>query len=76
MWEKLCSILTNPEKLRAGLEEMIERERKAMTGDPVKDAARLKKRLQKLADTRSRYQQMAAEGLIDFEELRARAWRG
>jgi site-specific DNA recombinase len=72
VWEKLCSILTNPEKLRAGLEEMIERERKAMTGDPVKDAARLKKRLQKLADTRSRYQQMAAEGLIDFEELRAR----
>jgi len=72
VWDELCSILTNPEKLRAGLEEMIERERKAMTGDPAKDAARLKKRLQKLADTRSRYQQMAAEGLIDFEELRAR----
>ena len=29
VWGKLCSILTNPEKLRAGLEEMIERERKA-----------------------------------------------
>jgi len=72
VWSKLCSILTDREKLRAGLEEMIERERKAMTGDPVKDAARLKNRLQKLADTRSRYQQMAAEGLIGFEELRAR----
>jgi site-specific DNA recombinase len=72
VWGKLCSILTDPEKLRAGLEEMIERERQAMLGDPVKEASLLKKRLAKIAERRGRYQEMAAQGLIDFEELRER----
>lgn len=71
VWGKLCSILTDPEKLRAGLEEMIERERQAMLGDPVKEASLLKKRLAKIAERRGRYQEMAAQGLIDFEELRS-----
>ena len=72
VWGKLCSILTDPEKLRAGLEEMIERERQAMLGDPVKEASLLQKRLAKIAERRRRYQEMAAQGLIDFEELRER----
>ena len=72
VWGKLCSILTDPEKLRAGLEEMIEREREAMLGDPAREAALLKKRLNTLGSTRARYQEMAATGLIDFDELRER----
>ena len=72
VWGKLCSILTDPEKLRAGLEEMIERERQAMLGDPVKEASLLQKRLAKIAERRGRYQEMAAQDLIDFEELRER----
>ncbi len=34
VWGKLCSILTDPEKLRAGLEEMIERERQRCSEIP------------------------------------------
>jgi site-specific DNA recombinase len=72
VWSKLCSILTDREKLRAGLEEIIERERQAMLGDPAREAALLKKRLNTLGSTRARYQEMAATGLIDFDELRER----
>jgi hypothetical protein len=72
VWGKLCSILTDPKKLSAGLEEMIERERQTMLGDPVKEASLLEKRLRKIKERRERYQEMAAANLIDFDELRER----
>ena len=43
-----------------------------MLGDPVKEAAALGKRLGEIKSRRSRYQEMAAAGLIDFDELRER----
>ena len=43
-----------------------------MLGDPVKEAAALGKRLGEIKSRRSRYQEMAATGLIDFDELRER----
>jgi len=51
---------------------MIERERAQKLGDPVKEAAALGKRLREIKSRRSRYQEMAAAGLIDFDELRER----
>jgi site-specific DNA recombinase len=72
VWSKLCSILTDREKLRAGLDEMLRRERQQMTGDPEKEASLLTKRLRKITEKRSRYQEMAAQGLLSFEELRER----
>ena len=51
---------------------MIEREREGLRGDPDRAA---KAWAEKLADTnqkRTRFQDMAAEGLIDFDELRAK----
>src|SRR5688572_14686356 len=51
---------------------MIEQERKALRGDPDKQA---KAWLGKLADVgrkRARFQDMAAEGLISFHELRGK----
>ena len=51
---------------------MIERERDGLRGDPDREA---KTWAEKLADTdrkRARFQDMAAEGLNDFDELRAK----
>jgi site-specific DNA recombinase len=70
VWSAVSAILTDPEKLRAGLDEMIEHERAQILGDPVKEAAALGKRLREIKSRRSRYQEMAAAGLIDFDELR------
>jgi hypothetical protein len=65
-------LLKEPEPLRAGLDAMIEQERDSAHGDPE---AEMKLWLDKLADVsrkRVRYQEMAAEDLIGFDELRAR----
>ena len=71
VWSEVSAILADPEKLRAGLDEMIERERVQMLGNPAKEATTLTKRLREIKGRRSRYQEMAA-GLIDFDELRER----
>ena len=65
-------LLKDPERLRAGLEETIEEERKGLRGDPERET---KAWLEKLAETdrkRSGFQDMAVEGLITFDELRAK----
>jgi len=67
--ELVSELLQNPEQLRAGLEEMIEQERKSIRGYPHRET---KVRLEKLAEVdrmRSGYQEMAAKGLMTFEEL-------
>jgi hypothetical protein len=72
VWSTVSAILADPEKLRVGLDEMVERERAQTLGDPAKEAAALGKRLREIKERRSRYQEMAAAGLIDFDELRER----
>ena len=71
-WVLVSGLLKNPARLQAALTKMVEQERRAMRGDPYLEAQAW---LNKLAETdrmRSRYQEMAAEGLIDFDELRAK----
>jgi len=72
VWEFVSSLLRNPERLRGGLDEVIEQEHAAMRGGPDGQA---KAWLEKLADVsrkRARFQDMAAEGLISFDELRGK----
>ncbi|MGF1472404.1 MAG: recombinase family protein [Rubrobacteraceae bacterium] len=72
IWEFVSGLLLDPERLSAGLEAMIESERDALHGDPEREE---KVWLDKITETdtkRLRYQEMAAENLITFEELRAR----
>jgi hypothetical protein len=72
VWQFVSGLLRDPERLREGLDEMIERERAGMHGDPAQEQ---KMWLDKLADVerkRSGFQDMAAEGLITFDELRAK----
>jgi site-specific DNA recombinase len=72
VWVVISGLLKEPERLRVGLDAMVERERESTHGDPEAEA---KLWLDKLADIdrkRARYQEMAAEDLIGFDELRAR----
>jgi site-specific DNA recombinase len=69
VWEEVCSWLKNPERLRAGLETYVEQEHR---GNPEDEMRLWGKRLAEVDAKRSRYQDMAAEGLIDFDELRTK----
>lgn len=72
VWSVMSEILKDPERLRAGLVHMIEQERRSTHGDPAAETKRWLEEISEAGRKRARYQEMAAEGLIDFEELRAR----
>ena len=72
VWGSMSVILSDPENLRSGLGEMIERERSRSAGDPDKETAALKRRLGEIKGRRARYQEMATADLVDFDELRER----
>jgi site-specific DNA recombinase len=75
VWELVSGLLRDPERLRAGLDEMIETERAGMRGDPEAETLAWLGRLDALDRKRSRYQDMAAEGHITFDELGAKLRR-
>ena len=72
VWEKVSRILKDPALLRAGLERLIEEENRSAHGDPAADTERWLEEISRVGRKRTRYQEMAAEGLIQFEELRTR----
>jgi site-specific DNA recombinase len=72
VWDLISGLLKDPERLRAGLDEMIEAERAGMRGDPEAETLVWLQRLSALDSKRSRYQDMAAEGHITFGELGAK----
>lgn len=72
VWKVVSGLLQDPKRLQNGLEDIIERERAEVRGDPARQA---KVWLDKLAEAdrkRSRFQDMAAEGYITFTELGAK----
>jgi len=72
VWDLISGLLKDPARLREGLNEMIEAERAGMRGDPEAEAVAWLGRIAALDSKRSRYQDMAAEGHITFEELGAK----
>jgi site-specific DNA recombinase len=73
VWATVSGILTDPEQLRADLEEMIDRERESNRRGDLE----LEKKawMDKLAETdrmRSGYQEQAAKGLMTIDELATR----
>ena len=71
-WEFVAALLRDPDRLRVGLERMIEEEREGLRGDPGRE---IKAGLDKITEVdrkRGTFQDMAAEGLITFEELRSK----
>ena len=71
VWREVSSLLKEPERLRTGVERYIEQERRG-SGDAEQEMRLWTKHLADADAKRSRYQDMAAEGLIDFDELRSK----
>jgi hypothetical protein len=72
VWEFISALLKDPERLRAGLQGMIERERDRLREDPDQEAKAWADELAATDRKRARFQDMAAGGLIDFDELRTK----
>ena len=72
VWEFVSRLLKDPERIREGLESLVEEERAGMLGDPQRQVKAWLKKLSEMDSKRSRFQDMAAEGLITFEELRSK----
>jgi site-specific DNA recombinase len=72
VWDLISGLLKDPERLRAGLDKVIEAERAGMRGDPETEALAWLDKIAALDGKRSRYQDMAAEGHITFDELGAK----
>ena len=72
IWGFVSNLLSSPECLQKGLDTMLKQERDGFRGDPELEA---KVWIEKLTDAegkRSSFQDMAAEGLINFDELRTK----
>ena len=72
VWSFVTGLLLNPEALREGLNEMMQRERAGNHGNPEEKAAVWLDRLAAAERKRTNFQDMAAEGLITFDELGAK----
>jgi site-specific DNA recombinase len=72
VWEFVSGLLQDPERLRRGLEELIAREREGLRGDPAREASAWLEKLADVGRKRARFQDMAAEGYITFDELGAK----
>lgn len=73
VWEEVSAFLKKPEKLEIGLERMIRQKEEELSGrDPLEEVKKWQERISTLDDKRKRYQEMAAEGLIDFVALKER----
>jgi hypothetical protein len=72
VWRFVSDLLKDPDRLRAGLDRMIEQERDGSRGEPEWEA---KTWLEKLAETdrrRDGYLELAADGLMNRDELRTK----
>jgi hypothetical protein len=69
IWGFVSGLLLEPGRLRRGLEAMIEEEERANRGGPEREAKLWHDKLQEAERMRSGYQDLAAKGLLTYEEL-------
>jgi site-specific DNA recombinase len=72
VWAFVSGLLKDPERLREGLERMMEEEKTGTRGDPERETNAWLEKLAEAERKRSGFQDMAAEGLITLDELRAK----
>jgi hypothetical protein len=72
VWDLIPGLLKELDRLRVGSEKLIEEERRAVRGNPYKEAEVWAKKLSEVARKRSTYPDQQAEGLITLEELRSK----
>lgn len=64
MWDLISGLLKDPVRLKAGLEEMIERERVGLRGDPNQEAKSWIERLTEVDQERRGYLRLAAKRVV------------
>jgi site-specific DNA recombinase len=69
VWEFVSDLLMDPEKIKAGMQRLIEQEREAMRGDPEHEAEVWAQRIAECTQLRNAYQDQQAAGLMTLEEL-------
>jgi hypothetical protein len=69
VWGLVSGLLKEPERLKVGLEEMIEAERKGMRGDPDQEAKAWVERIAEVDQERRGYLRLAAKGHLSDDEL-------
>lgn len=72
VWEYVRGLLEDPEELRADLERMIELEREGGWEEPEREARMWQSKLTEVNRQRSRAQDMAIQGLLDYDELQTK----
>jgi DNA repair exonuclease SbcCD ATPase subunit len=72
VWQAVSSYIKNPERLRADIERAIELMRQEVRGDPSLEAKAWADKLAEVERKRSGYLDLAAEGLMDRDELRTK----
>ena len=72
VWRFVYGLLTDPDRLRRGLDAMIEEKRKALRGNTDKELGMWLDRIADADRKRSRAQDLSIEGLLSPEELRAK----
>lgn len=69
VWDLVSGLLEDPERIRAGLEAMIERERRPGRGRSDGEMRSWSERIAECERMRAGYQDLAAKGLMTLEEL-------
>jgi site-specific DNA recombinase len=69
VWEFVCGLLKDPERIRAGMDRLIEQERNTRRGDPGREAEAWGQTIAECARLRGAYQDQQAAGLMTLEEL-------
>jgi len=69
MWEFVSGVLKDPERVRVGMDALIEQKRAMMHGDPTREAETWLEKLAEVDQERRGYQRLAAKGHMTDEEL-------
>ena len=72
VWDFVRDLLTDPERLQKGFDRLIEQERQLSHDHPTEEVRRLHERLEEIAHKRARAQDLALDGLLNRDELRAK----
>jgi hypothetical protein len=72
VWEFVSSLLKDPERIRAGMDRLIEQERNTRRVDPEREAQAWAETIDKCVRLRNAYQDQQASGLMTLEELGAK----
>jgi site-specific DNA recombinase len=75
VWNLVCSILTDPKQLRDDLERLLEQERHGVRGNPEREVRTWLEKLSEIDRKRSRYIDLAADGIMSRDELKAKLAR-